>query len=294
MFTSLLLFGKRGRGAVREGDWRRWPPPQSPLLHHRSRFGNTVPHWHRSTGQRHPPLTTDSRSPSTLTFQAVNNTSIRIYGSCSLSLNLGLQCTFRWVFVVDDVTNTILGADFLQHYSLMVDLGHPRLVDAVISLHVQGIISAVTSPSPSLLPRSHPNPLATIIAEFPSVTQPSVTTGVVKHSVTHHITTVRPPIPGRAGHLSPERLQIARREFDHMLELGIIQPSSSSWSSLLHMVPKKVCNCLAPRMNNKGPGEHGGGWTSEVVDPVEVEEEDTKELSPMETKEGGQDKFRLQ
>ena len=79
-----------------------------------------------------------------------------------------------------------------------------------------------------------------------------------------------------------------------MLELGIIQPSSSSWSSLLHMVPNKVCNCLAPRMNNKGPGEHGGGWTSEVVDPVEVEEEDTKELSPMETKEGGQDKFRLQ
>ena len=38
--------------------------------------------------------------------------------------------------------------------------------------------------------------------------------------------------------LPPERLKIAREEFEHMLELGIIQPLSSSWSSPLHMVVK--------------------------------------------------------
>ena len=42
-------------------------------------------------------------------------------------------------------------------------------------------------------------------------------------------------------------------------------------------------------MEGVGPVE-----IKEVVDLVEVEEEDTEELSPMETKEGGQDKFRLQ
>lgn len=32
---------------------------------------------------------------------------------------------------------------------------------------------------------------------------------------------------------------VAKKEFDEMLKMGIIRPSSSSWSSPLHMVPKK-------------------------------------------------------
>lgn len=32
----------------------------------------------------------------------------------------------------------------------------------------------------------------------------------------------------------------ARRQFEHMLELGIVRPSSSLWSSLLHMLPKST------------------------------------------------------
>ena len=37
-----------------------------------------------------------------------------------------------------------------------------------------------------------------------------------------------------------ERLKIARQEFEWMLALGIIHPSSSCWASPLHMVPKKT------------------------------------------------------
>ena len=48
------------------------------------------------------------------------------------------------------------------------------------------------------------------------------------------------PVTARTRRLAPERLKIARQEFEHMLELGIIRPSSSSWSSPLHMVPKKT------------------------------------------------------
>ncbi len=39
--------------------------------------------------------------------------------------------------------------------------------------------------------------------------------------------------------LAPECLQVARWEFEPMLQLGIVRPSCSPWASPLHMVPKK-------------------------------------------------------
>ena len=131
----------------------------------------------------------------------------------------------------------ILGADFLRRYNLLVDIRHNRLSDAVTSLAIQGIRSQVPSLSPTLLPRKPKNTFKALLAEFPTATQPCGTEQPVKH---HHITTTGPPVSSRTRRLAPERLKIARREFEHMLQLGIIRPSSSNWSSPLHMVPKKT------------------------------------------------------
>ena len=73
-----------------------------------------------------------------------------------------------------------------------------------------------------------------------AVTQPCNTEQPIEHAVTHHITTTGHPVTGRTTRLSPEKLKITRHVLDHMLELGIIKPSSSSWASPLHMVPKKT------------------------------------------------------
>ena len=60
----------------------------------------------------------------------------------------------------------------------------------------------------------------------------------VKHSVTQHIRTTGLPVFCHPGCLAPDHLQVAKSEFDHMLQFGIIHASDSFWSSPLHMVPK--------------------------------------------------------
>ena len=50
-------------------------------------------------------------------FLAVNGSIIATYGKRSLTLDLGLRRTFRWVFIIANVQSPILGTDFLRQYS---------------------------------------------------------------------------------------------------------------------------------------------------------------------------------
>ena len=188
-----------------------------------------------------PPSHAERKRPNEhLTLQAVNGSPIATYGNRSLTLELGLRRTFRWVFVIADVERPILGADFLRHFHLLVDMTHSRLVDPFTQLCIQGVRSMSTTLSPSLLPRVPTNNFEALLSAFPILNTPQPTNQPPKkHTVTHHIETTGAPVASRPRRLSPERLRITRQEFDHMLELGIIRPSSSSWASLLHMVPKK-------------------------------------------------------
>ncbi|ROT71881.1 hypothetical protein C7M84_009765 [Penaeus vannamei] len=48
----------------------------------------------------------------------------------------------------------------------------------------------------------------------------------------------RPPAHSRCRPLAPDRCRSARAEFDLMMQLGIIRPSSSQWAAPLHLVKK--------------------------------------------------------
>ena len=103
------------------------------------------------------------------------------------------------------------------------------------------MLTSSSSPKPSIPPPPHPpNEFTSLLAEYPQLTQPhNFHDQPVQHNVTHAIVTNGQPIAAKARRLAPERLCSAKKEFQHMLDLGIIRPSKSPWAAPLHMVPKK-------------------------------------------------------
>ena len=123
----------------------------------------------------------------------------------------------------------------------LVDLQRSQLVDSHTQVNVQCLHALDSSPTPSLVTHVSSDDYRPLLAEFPEITKVhNFNDCPVRHDVTHHITTTGPPVRARACRLTPERLKIARHEFEHMIELGIIRLSSSSWASPLHMVPNKT------------------------------------------------------
>ena len=65
--------------------------------------------------------------PSSSDLVAANGTSIRTYSEQQVNICLSGQ-TYTWTFIIADVRHPLLGADFLSHYSLMVDVARHRLL----------------------------------------------------------------------------------------------------------------------------------------------------------------------
>lgn len=175
--------------------------------------------------------------PTDYVLFAANGTPIKTFGEKNLELDLGLRRAFKWKFIVADTKTSIIGADLLRHYRLLVDLHGRRLVDQVTSLSVAACITSCAEPSIRTVDPN--NPFFDIVSEFPATTKPSTIKDSPKHSVFHYLETTGPPIFSRPRPLPPDKYIRAKKEFQHMLELGICRPSKSSWASPLHIVGKK-------------------------------------------------------
>ncbi|XP_011705651.1 PREDICTED: uncharacterized protein LOC105460862, partial [Wasmannia auropunctata] len=171
---------------------------------------------------------------------AANGSEIKTYGPKVAQVDLGLRRSFPWKFIVADVTHAILGADFLRHYGLLVDLANKRLIDDTAKLQIPGRV--LKSFTLSLTAIDSKCKYYQLFKEYIEITKVSPRK-VDIHQIEHHITTRGPPIAERARRLPPEKFKIAKAEFDMMLREGLCQPSSRPWASPLHMVPKKSEGC---------------------------------------------------
>ena len=76
-----------------------------------------------------PAVRTDRLHKTDLTLRAANNSTINTYASKQLTVNFGLPRPLTWQFIKADVTQPIIGADFLLRHKLLVDLDQRRLID---------------------------------------------------------------------------------------------------------------------------------------------------------------------
>lgn len=185
-----------------------------------------------------PATTTDRLSePVPFLLHAANGTSIKTYSTKFVSTDLGLRRKLTWNFLVADVSYALIGADFLAHFGLLVDLRNKILIDSTTNLQSRGSVMTTSIHSITTVNVNHP--FHDLLVEFRQVTQPTTMRSTVNHEVSHHIVTKGPPVASKARRMHPEKLKAAKEEFALMMELGICRPSSSSWASPLHCVPKK-------------------------------------------------------
>lgn len=139
--------------------------------------------------------------------------------------------------MIADVSTLILGADFLYHFNLLVDLRSKKLVDGITQLKVEGKLTNNQIQSVHLLKNQH-TVYSQMLAEFSDITRPAAKK-TNKHSIEHHILTKGPPLTDRARRLTPEKLKFAKKEINNWVETGDCQPGSGQWASAMHMVEKK-------------------------------------------------------
>lgn len=169
---------------------------------------------------------------------AANGTPIATFGTRLMKLNLGLRKEFLWEFVVTDLPRSIIGADFLFHFSLVVDLRHKRLIDPLTNLSSNCTAKEVNCQTVQVLMKNHP--LGTLLEEYKELFKPPSfkTKPKSEANVQHEILTTGSRVYATARRFNSEKLKAAKAEFERMLEAGICRPSKSAWASPLHMMKK--------------------------------------------------------
>ncbi|GFX37102.1 retrovirus-related Pol polyprotein from transposon opus [Trichonephila clavipes] len=205
-----------------------------------------------------PALEYHKRHPPQLTLFAANSSTINVYGQKTLSLDLNVRREFIWTFLLASVKTPILVADFLHYFELVPDLRHKCLRDLKTTLRFtprraptlganyfgwrylrrHGHIKQAALHSAKTI-SSHETLYHDLLKSYPSITRLPDPTQPIKHNTVHFIKTNGPPVVAKPRRLAPDRLAIAKSEFQQMMQLGHLRPSSITTHLRCTWFPKK-------------------------------------------------------
>ena len=188
-----------------------------------------------------PTMAQRVKGPNKTHLQAANGSRIDCYGVETVQIHIADK-KIKFPVTIADVSQNILGADFLAHSYLapnhrdgnLIDLKNMSVLRADFAKDDEPVrvnhINQVNSPYYQLLDKKYPN-----------LSNPTFRVKEVDHGVHHYIPTDGPPVQARARKLDPEKLSVAKTEIDKLVELGVCERGKSEWSSPL-LVTTKPCN----------------------------------------------------
>ena len=173
---------------------------------------------------------------------AANGSGITTYGKRKRKIKL--ECgELSWRFIVAKAKN-ILGADMLRQFRLMPDLHGQRLVSFKSYSIVRGFLRHVPDGKKGIsmvvasVPGSFEEEIKQMVKQRPKLTEQTFLLAEAPHGIEHEIVTTGQPIRCRPRRQNPEKIAIAKTEFQFLEEMGIAVRSNSPWASPLHIVPK--------------------------------------------------------
>ena len=173
---------------------------------------------------------------------APNGSTIKTFGERMLFVDIGLEESLPWNFVIAEVSIPILGADFLSHYDLTVSMRKQHLFHEISGTVITAINTTVQQETRLISHIDHlPECVELLLQKYSEITKEASRLDEVKHPFVHRIITKEGcnPVSVKPRRVSLKLQDEAQNILQKLLMEGTITRASGSWSSPMHLVPKK-------------------------------------------------------
>lgn len=144
-----------------------------------------------------------------------------------LTLDLGLNFTFRCALIVGDCPQPIFDIDVSQHLDLLIAAQHMKIADRQESLTMTSWDAVVNQIPPQYARPPAQRPYNEALRKYSGILRHTDRRPTINTWVIHHRETTEPQPFSRPICLPPDKFRLAEAEFDHILEMGITRPSTS-------------------------------------------------------------------